>query len=140
MILVLIIAGVLWGGGALLHAPRSLRAAMIVVLWAAVVGLHLALPDGHPMRVATGNDARIWLILAGFAVLGGAYFLAIGRLKKRASVAAPADAPVAFRSAELDRYARHIMLREIGGPGQRRLKDAKVLVIGAGGLGSPALL
>lgn len=40
----------------------------------------------------------------------------------------------------LDRYARHILLREIGGPGQRRLKDARVLVIGAGGLGAPALL
>lgn len=46
----------------------------------------------------------------------------------------------AFADAELDRYARHIMLREIGGPGQRRLKAARVLVIGAGGLGSPVLL
>ncbi len=41
---------------------------------------------------------------------------------------------------ELDRYARHIVLREIGGPGQRRLRAATVAVIGAGGLGSPALL
>jgi molybdopterin/thiamine biosynthesis adenylyltransferase len=40
----------------------------------------------------------------------------------------------------LDRYARHIVLREIGGPGQKALKEAKVLVIGAGGLGSPALM
>jgi molybdopterin/thiamine biosynthesis adenylyltransferase len=46
----------------------------------------------------------------------------------------------AFEGAELDRYARHIMLREIGGPGQKALKKARVLVIGAGGLGSPALL
>jgi molybdopterin/thiamine biosynthesis adenylyltransferase len=41
---------------------------------------------------------------------------------------------------EIDRYARHIVLREIGGPGQNRLKSAKVLVVGAGGLGSPALM
>jgi molybdopterin/thiamine biosynthesis adenylyltransferase len=41
---------------------------------------------------------------------------------------------------EIRRYARHIVLREIGGPGQARLKAARVLVIGAGGLGSPALL
>jgi molybdopterin-synthase adenylyltransferase len=41
---------------------------------------------------------------------------------------------------ELERYARHIVLREIGGPGQQKLKAARVLVIGAGGLGSPALL
>ncbi len=46
----------------------------------------------------------------------------------------------AFSDDELERYARHIVLREIGGPGQKRLKAARVLVIGAGGLGSPALL
>ena len=40
---------------------------------------------------------------------------------------------------ELERYARHIVLREIGGGGQARLKAAKVLVIGAGGIGSPAI-
>src|SRR6187551_3215411 len=41
---------------------------------------------------------------------------------------------------ELERYARHIVLREVGGPGQAALKEAAVLVIGAGGLGAPALM
>jgi molybdopterin-synthase adenylyltransferase len=41
---------------------------------------------------------------------------------------------------EVERYARHIVLRELGGPGQARLKAARVLVIGAGGLGSPLIL
>jgi molybdopterin/thiamine biosynthesis adenylyltransferase len=45
-----------------------------------------------------------------------------------------------FSVAELERYARHIMLREVGGPGQARLRAASVLVVGAGGLGAPALL
>jgi len=41
---------------------------------------------------------------------------------------------------ELERYARHIVLRDVGGPGQAKLKAARVLVIGAGGLGAPVLL
>jgi molybdopterin/thiamine biosynthesis adenylyltransferase len=41
--------------------------------------------------------------------------------------------------AELDRYARHIVLREVGGQGQNKLRNARVLVVGAGGLGSPVL-
>ena len=40
---------------------------------------------------------------------------------------------------ELDRYSRHIILREIGGQGQSKLRKARVLVVGAGGLGSPVL-
>jgi len=42
--------------------------------------------------------------------------------------------------SELERYARHIVLRDVGGPGQARLKAARVLVIGAGGLGAPVLM
>lgn len=41
---------------------------------------------------------------------------------------------------ELERYARHIVLRDVGGPGQARLKASRVLVIGAGGLGAPVLM
>jgi len=41
---------------------------------------------------------------------------------------------------ELERYARHIVLREVGGPGQAKLKAARVLVVGAGGLGAPVML
>jgi len=41
---------------------------------------------------------------------------------------------------ELERYARHIVLAELGGPGQQKLRRARVLVIGAGGLGAPVIL
>ncbi|MCW0233574.1 MAG: molybdopterin-synthase adenylyltransferase MoeB [Ferrovibrio sp.] len=45
-----------------------------------------------------------------------------------------------FSRDELERYSRHVILPEIGGAGQQKLKQARVLVIGAGGLGSPLLL
>jgi adenylyltransferase/sulfurtransferase len=45
-----------------------------------------------------------------------------------------------LQDEQLERYARHIVLREVGGAGQARLLAAKVLVIGAGGLGSPVIL
>jgi len=46
---------------------------------------------------------------------------------------------VTLSDAQLDRYARHIVLREIGGEGQRKLLAARVAVVGAGGIGSPAI-
>lgn len=46
---------------------------------------------------------------------------------------------MALSSDEIERYARHLVLHEVGGPGQNRLKEAKVLVVGAGGLGAPLL-
>ena len=45
-----------------------------------------------------------------------------------------------FDEEEIDRYARHILLAEIGGIGQARLREASVLVVGAGGLGCPLVL
>ena len=45
-----------------------------------------------------------------------------------------------FSEDEIRRYGRHILLREVGGTGQARLKAAKVLIVGAGGLGSPLAL
>jgi len=50
------------------------------------------------------------------------------------------EEPAMLTPDELERYARHIVMRDVGGPGQQALKKARVLVIGAGGLGAPVLL
>ncbi|MCS0502695.1 HesA/MoeB/ThiF family protein [Ancylobacter mangrovi] len=54
--------------------------------------------------------------------------------------APPAAARARFSPEEVERYARHLVLPEIGGPGQQKLKKASMLVVGAGGLGAPVLL
>jgi len=51
----------------------------------------------------------------------------------------PVETPNLFSGAQVDRYARHLRLSEIGAEGQKRLMKARALVVGAGGLGAPAL-
>jgi len=47
---------------------------------------------------------------------------------------------VTFSDEEIERYARHLVLSEVGGPGQQRLKAARVVIVGMGGVGGPAAL
>jgi molybdopterin-synthase adenylyltransferase len=47
---------------------------------------------------------------------------------------------VTFSEDEIERYARHLVLADVGGPGQQRLKAARVLIVGMGGVGGPAAL
>lgn len=80
-------------------------------------------------------------VLAGFLVLVVLYVWMLRVLRSRAKARAPAPPSAGtFTDAELTRYSRHMILREIGGPGQRALREARVLVVGAGGLGAPALM
>ena len=50
------------------------------------------------------------------------------------------DLDLDFTEDEIRRYSRHILLQDVGGTGQAKLKAARVLVVGAGGLGSPLSL
>jgi molybdopterin/thiamine biosynthesis adenylyltransferase len=140
MIMVGSMAITLWVIGMAMKVPKVARWNMLAILLIAVMMGHLILPDGHPLRMATGGDARLWVILFGFAVVVWGYRKMLGNLRARVAVnAAPPVKSDSFSPTELDRYARHIILREVGGPGQKALRDARVLVIGAGGLGAPAL-
>jgi molybdopterin/thiamine biosynthesis adenylyltransferase len=140
--LVIWILAVLIGFGWALKLPWRGIGAMVLGLWLAVVVVHLVLPVGHPLTVALGGSRAGWIGLGVVALLMAAYRAGLKRLHARARPMAETapQRPGSFSETELDRYARHIVLREIGGPGQKKLKNAKVLVVGAGGLGSPALL
>lgn len=114
---------------------------VLLGLWGAFTGVHLLFfATEHPLKTLVGGDLVAWLGLGAVAGLVQGYRLGLGWLRARA-IAPEAPGPQAgLSSGELERYARHIFLREVGGPGQRKLKAARVLVVGAGGLGSPALL
>ena len=145
MFAVALAAAVIWGIGAAMGTPHRQRWTLLGLLYVAVLLAHLVFPAQHPLRLATGETAAPWLMLGGLVVLVLAYRRGLRWLRTRAEGQAEdraADGPKAatFSDTELNRYARHIVLREVGGPGQKKLKDAKVLVVGAGGLGSPALL
>lgn len=137
---VLLVAAALLALGLLLKVPRALILWGIGLIWLATVLAHALLPPDHPLPRALGGDLRAWGFLGILTAVVLAYRAGFRKVK---SLARPAPVPVQqgpFTAAELDRYARHIVLHEIGGMGQRRMKEAKVLVVGAGGLGSPALL
>lgn len=121
---------------------RRMTGGLLAGLWAAGVLAHLALPAGHPLLLQIGGSLAGWLVVGGVVVLALGYRAGLRWLQARARPVPVAEtAPKGgFAPAELERYARHIMLREVGGPGQARLKAARVLVVGAGGLGSPILL
>lgn len=138
MIGVFALAAALWGVGRLIGAPAGVRWGMVGAVWLGVVILHLTLPYDAPLRQSTGGDVRVWLALAVAAAIIALYRNVLSHLRARA--VPPPPPKTGFSDTEVDRYSRHILLREIGGGGQQALRRARVLVVGAGGLGSPLLL
>jgi molybdopterin/thiamine biosynthesis adenylyltransferase len=144
MLLVFALAVMIWGLGRLMRWPAGMISALIGILWLAVLVMQLILPDGHGLRMATGESPVLWGLIGAAVIAVALYARGLKWLKARAKAPQMAEAtaggPGLFSQTELNRYARHIVLRELGGPGQKKLKQARVLVIGAGGLGSPVLL
>lgn len=140
MAVVLVLGAGLWIFGRFIGAPVSARMLMLGLLYVAVLAVNIAFPEGHPLRQATGGSAAEWLVIG---VLAGAVWLyaqGLGRLRARVRPEnKSSEAPGGSSGTKFERAARHIVLREIGGMGQQKIEAARVLVIGAGGLGAPAL-
>jgi len=83
-------------------------------------------------------DEFVFVLLLVFGV--GIYIYFLRKYRRVPVDQIPEETPKGLMSdTEIERYARHLILREVGGAGQQKLRKSKVLVIGAGGLGSPVL-
>lgn len=127
-----------------LRVPGRVLAVLAGAVWAGILGVHALAPASAAAR-AIGGSLAGWLVGGAVVLLILGYRAGLAALSRRAGPpdqppSAPPVLPDRITDAELDRYARHIVLREIGGPGQMRLRGANVLLIGAGGLGAPAAL
>lgn len=112
-------------------------AALLGAGW--LLGLLAAMQPGLAPHFAGGPKG--WAVVGLGLALIVAYRAGLGWLRAHVrDVPEPVAAPAAVADDPIDRYARHLILREIGGPGQAKLRAAHVLVIGAGGLGSPILM
>jgi molybdopterin/thiamine biosynthesis adenylyltransferase len=123
--------------------PQRVVLGFAIFWWGLLTVVHAPIfAQPNFLAAFLGGGFRVWLCLGILmAVVAGYRFVLLALRRKAAlKVQVVEPAPSGFQAVELERYARHIMLREIGGAGQRKLKDARVLVVGAGGLGSPALL
>ncbi|MDT2077738.1 MAG: molybdopterin-synthase adenylyltransferase MoeB [Planktomarina sp.] len=138
MILVGTMCAVLWSIGWAMNAPVKQRWGMISAVFVGVILSHLILPVAHPLRMNTGGSWQVWALLAAFVVVVLVYRQGLRKLRGKAQPERVSRSN-AMSDTELDRYARHIVMPEIGGSGQMRLRESRVLVIGAGGLGAPAL-
>lgn len=138
--------GLLLGMGGWLGWPRPMLRVLLALWWAVLMLVSVPTLGVHQLHRVVGGDLRAWTLVGLIGGLVMLYRSLLPRLRQRAAAVAAPLPPATpepqgpFSGAELQRYARHIMLREIGGTGQQRLKGARVLVVGAGGLGAPALL
>lgn len=156
IVYMLMLGGLIWLG------LGGWRLALVAALvWAGVLGVVELAPYGAFARLIGWTPRGLAAALVGIVLLFGAEALlrlvrrhtrplpdrAPGLVPLDGAAAEPIADPVPSTEPvsppdddELTRYARHIVLRELGGPGQAALRRARVLVVGAGGLGAPVCL
>ncbi|MDE2313628.1 MAG: MoaD family protein, partial [Elusimicrobia bacterium] len=104
---------------------------------------HLVGDDGrlrHFVNVFLNDQDIRHLQGAQTPVKDGDVLLIVPSIAGGSAARAPAQEETTFSAEEIKRYSRHLIMPEVGMAGQKKLKEARVLTIGAGGLGSPLSL
>ena len=135
---------VFWIFARKLHLSKSIVPAVAIGLSVFISCVHLTLPPENNLRVALGGSLEPWALLISIFLVVYFYREILKRIrslsiKNTQEIKSQHSSEISFSDVELDRYSRHMIMREIGGLGQKKLKSASVLVVGAGGLGSPVL-
>jgi len=135
---------VFWVAARQLKLSKSIVPAVAIGLSVFILCVHLTLPPENNLRVFLGGSLKPWVLLISIFLVVYFYREILRRIRSISTKNTTENLPtntseVTFSDIELDRYSRHVILREIGGSGQKKLKSTSILVVGAGGLGSPVL-
>ena len=122
------------------RVKRYHNALLISFLFGLFFLIHFIFNDNHLLVKLTGGSLKALVLISITFTMLALYIFFLNKIKSlKEEVVVGGQKVNSFKPEELDRYSRHIVLKEIGGSGQKKLKSARVLVIGAGGLGSPIL-
>jgi len=122
------------------NVTRRNNLVFLSLVFSIIFLIHLTVSVDHVLVKSTGGSLRNLIVSFILLLVIISYVFLLKKAKNIGKVKFEKDSTKnLFNPEELNRYARHIVLKEIGGLGQKKLKNAKILVIGAGGLGSPVL-
>ena len=138
MLLILLIATIFIGVLAFLGVRKKIIFTTVLTAYISIFLIIFFLPENTPVRLVLGVSFSEWISLSFIFLIILGYVIVLKKIKisnmaKYSSNSSKND----MTEVEIERYARHLVLKDIGGQGQQRLRNAKVLVIGAGGLGNP---
>ena len=119
---------------------KNFRTASVFITLTCILGTLFLVPEKNSFSIIMGGWAP-WATIFFIFCLIFLFRLSINSLRNKSNDQYLSDEKDAdeFSTQELERYSRHIILKELGGLGQRRIKDSSVLIIGAGGLGAPVI-
>ena len=129
-----------WFIAGYLGVSQNLRAASVFITLTCILGTLFLIPETNSFSIIMGGWAP-WATISFIFCITFLFRLFINSLRNKSNDVYLGDVKEEdeFSNHELERYSRHILLKELGGLGQRRIKDSSVLIIGAGGLGAPVI-